>query len=75
MDTRFDVDSHHCRLITQDWNTECCLSVRDSTGQMLGMRDPFWPAGIPASKRARQRRIIDCARSIINASKTVDARK
>lgn len=50
-----------------DWGTERHLVLYGDDGYQLGARDPFWPAGIPASKRAREARLRDCQRAMLIA--------
>ena len=56
---------YHYRYEQEQWGTERTLTVLDEADQVIGQRDPFWPAGIPATPLARKRRLLKVAREII----------
>jgi len=50
----------------RDWGTERAL-ILSVDGREVARRDPFWPAGIPASERKRKARLQTVGRAMIEA--------
>ena len=48
-----------------DFGTERRVAIYNSAGHLIGARDPFYPAGIPISEKARTKRIKMVAQEII----------
>ncbi len=57
---------YSAQLSVGDFGTERILTVTDLQGRIIGKRDPFYPAGIPSSVKARQARLAQVARAIVD---------
>ncbi|MBT9167432.1 MAG: hypothetical protein DDT19_00770 [Syntrophomonadaceae bacterium] len=51
---------------TSSIGTERLVIVKDSEGNIIGQRDPFYPAGIPVDKKQQNKRIKKVIRDIIS---------
>ncbi|MBT9165280.1 MAG: hypothetical protein DDT23_01295 [candidate division WS2 bacterium] len=50
---------------SDDWGTERLVTVKDAKGNIIGQRDPFYPAGVPVDKKQRDRRIRKVIKDIV----------